>query len=258
MDAWWHQEVIDGGKLPLMLCFLAFVVTFAVTRTITRMIRAGRGPFRDRVTSDGTHVHHAVPGLLLLVVGAFLAVGAPEDGIWRPLAGVLVGVGVSLVLDEFALILHLEDVYWSGEGQLSVNVVSLTAACLGLSLVGLSPLGVEDLDGGAVAARLGLSTVLLVHGGLVCCVLLKGKYRSALFGLFLPPIVVVAVVRLARPGSWWARRFYGPRRHERAAQRAVAFGHRWGPLVRRWDDLVGGTPSRPDPAPAAGAGAGDD
>jgi hypothetical protein len=30
---------------------------------------------------------------------------------------------MSLVLDEFALILHLQDVYWNGEGQLSVEAL---------------------------------------------------------------------------------------------------------------------------------------
>jgi hypothetical protein len=89
-----------------MLCFLAFVVTFAVTRMITRLIRDGRGPFRDQV-AGGTHIHHAVPGLILLIVGAFTSVGAPDALGWECVAAVLIGIGVSLVLDEFALILHL-------------------------------------------------------------------------------------------------------------------------------------------------------
>jgi hypothetical protein len=71
MASWWHRDVIAAGKLPLMLCFLAFVVTFVLTRTITRMIRAGRGPFRNQVTASGTHIHHSVPGIILLIIGAF-------------------------------------------------------------------------------------------------------------------------------------------------------------------------------------------
>jgi hypothetical protein len=77
MASWWHRDVIAAGKLPLMLCFLAFVVTFVLTRTITRMIRDGRGPFRNDVTASGTHIHHSVPGIILLIIGAFTAVGAP-------------------------------------------------------------------------------------------------------------------------------------------------------------------------------------
>jgi hypothetical protein len=69
MASWWHRDMIAAGKLPLMLCFLAFVVTFVLTRTITRMIRDGRGPFRNQVTPSGTHIHHSVPGIILLITG---------------------------------------------------------------------------------------------------------------------------------------------------------------------------------------------
>src|ERR1700712_3665875 len=138
-----------------MVCFLAFVVTFLVTRGITRSIRSGRGPFRDQVTSSGVHVHHAIPGLVLLIVGAFVSVGAPDAGPWPIIAALLIGVGVSLVLDEFALLLHLDDVYWSNEGRVSVDMVSLTAACLGLVLVGGGPGGVDPAGGPGSAAATG-------------------------------------------------------------------------------------------------------
>ena len=76
MEAWLEREFIESGRLPLFLCFLAFVLTFLVTRVITRTIRSGRGPFGDNVSPSGLHIHHAVPGVIILVVGAFLAVGA--------------------------------------------------------------------------------------------------------------------------------------------------------------------------------------
>jgi hypothetical protein len=75
------------------------------------------------VTASGTHIHHAVPGIILLIAGAFTAVGGPGSLGWRSSAAVMVGIGTSLVMDEFALILHLQDVHWSGEGQLSVEAV---------------------------------------------------------------------------------------------------------------------------------------
>ena len=146
MLSWWHRDVIASGKLPLMLCFVSFVVTFVSTRTITRLIRDGRGPFRN-VTAGGTHVHHSVPGIILLMIGAFTAVGGPGTLRWLSFSAIAVGIGTSLVLDEFALILHLQDVYWSSEGQLSVEAVSLVAACLGLALVGFSPLRVPTASG---------------------------------------------------------------------------------------------------------------
>ena len=148
MSGWWQRDIVDAQKWPLMLCFAAFVATFVVTRLITRLIRTGRGPFRDRVTGSGVHIHHSVPGIALLVVGAFIAVGTGTPGVIFGLAAVMIGAGVSLVLDEFALILHLQDVYWSNEGRLSVNLVSLTAAYLGLALTGLSPTGVRGRSPG--------------------------------------------------------------------------------------------------------------
>ena len=51
----------------------------------------------------------------------------------------MIGIGTSLVLDEFALILHLSDVYWSEQGRVSIEVVSLAIAAMGLVLVGLQP-----------------------------------------------------------------------------------------------------------------------
>src|ERR1017187_5760362 len=164
MISWWHGDVIAAGKLALMLCFLAFVVTFVTTRTITRMIRDGRGPFRNQVTAGGTHIHHAVPGIILLIIGAITAIGGPGSLGWRSFAAVAVGTGMSLVLDEFALILHLQDVYWCGEGRLSVEAVTLTAACLGLALVGFSPFGIQGASGIERSVRLSATVLLLIDG----------------------------------------------------------------------------------------------
>ncbi|MGA2827716.1 MAG: hypothetical protein ABSF03_16580 [Streptosporangiaceae bacterium] len=249
MASWWHRDVIAAGKLPLMLCFLAFVVTFVSTRTITRLIRDGRGPFRNQVTASGTHIHHSVPGLILLMVGAFTAVGGPGSLGWRSFAGVLVGMGTSLVLDEFALILHLQDDYWSGQGQLSVEAVTLTAACLGLALVGFSPFGVQGVDGIELSFRLSATGVFLVDGVLAVICALKGKYRSALFGLFVLPIAAIGALRLARPSSIWARHRYHGERLERSERRAAAFDRRWGPVLLDWENFIGGRPSRPAQPP---------
>jgi hypothetical protein len=247
MASWWHRDVIAPGKLPLMLCFLAFVVTFVVTRTITRMIRDGRGPFRNQVTASGTHIHHSVPGIILLIIGAFTAVGGPDSLGWRSFAAVAVGVGTSLVLDEFAMILHLQDVYWSGEGQLSVEAVSLTAACLGLALAGFSPFGIRDIDNIELTLRLTASGILIIDGVLSFICVLKGKYRTALFGLFLPPVGMVGALRLARPSSIWARHYYQGERLERATRRAADFDRRWTPLQSDWENFIGGKPSQPNP-----------
>jgi hypothetical protein len=244
MHGWWQQEIVDSGKWPLMLSFVSFVVTFLTTRLITRLIRAGHGPFGNIVTSSGTHIHHAVPGIILLIVGAFTAIGsAPAGlGVWFGIAAVMIGAGVSLVLDEFALILHLQDVYWSNEGRLSVNLVSLTAAYLGFTLTGFSPLGVGSVGDGELVLRLSAIAAAAVHAGLVLITVLKGKYRLAVLGLPLPVFALAGAVRLARPGSVWARRRYSPERAARAKDRANRFDDRWRPAIDRWDSLLGGVP----------------
>jgi hypothetical protein len=247
MGSWWHRDEIVAGKLPLMLCFLAFVVTFVLTRTITRMIRDGRGPFKNNVTSGGIHIHHAVPGIILLIVGAFTSVASPFGLAWRSAAAVLIGVGTSLVLDEFALILHLQDVYWSGEGQLSVQVVSLTAACLGLLVAGFSPLGVVGVDNIEETFRLTATTILCIDGALAFVCVLKGKYRTALFGIFLSPVALFGALRLGRPNSIWARWRYRGKTLERATRRAADFDKRWSPLQTDWANFIGGKPSQPNP-----------
>jgi hypothetical protein len=247
MLSWWHRDVIAAGKLPLMLSFVAFVLTFVTTRTITRLIRDGRGPFRN-VTAGGTHIHHSVPGIILLIIGAFTAVGGPTAMGWLCFSGVMVGIGTSLVLDEFALILHLQDVYWSGEGQLSVEAVSLVAACLGLALVGFSPVRVSDVDAAELSLRISATGVLILDAFLALTCVLKGKYRSGLFGLFLPPVGLVGAVRLARPGSIWARHRYHGKRLEHATRRAADFDRHWRPVQAGWDDFIGGRPSQPNPS----------
>jgi hypothetical protein len=238
---WWDEQVIDSGRLPLFLCLLAFVITFVVTRLITRSIRSGRGPFADSVSDSGLHIHHAVPGVIILVCGAFLAVGAHGEAGWAELAGVLVGVGTSLVLDEFALILRLDDVYWSEEGRVSVELVALAAACLGLVVIGANPF---EFDGSAgIVAAIASLTTIATHLTLVLITVMKGKYPTALFGAFIPGLASISALRLARPDSRWARRHYDEAKLGRARARAARFDRRWDPVRRGLTDFIGGQPA---------------
>lgn len=244
--------VIDV-RLPFLLLFTSFVVTFLATRIITRMIRAGVGPFRNNVR-DGVHVHHSVPGIILLIIGAFMAVGA-QSTFWSCVAAVLIGIGTSLVLDEFALILHLQDVYWTDEGRTSVEMVSLAAACLGFVLVGIVPFDDSDFNGSGGAVRwVGITLAVLSYSSVLICVL-KGKYRLALVASFVPLIGWIGAVRLARPSSWWARRRYSADDLARAERRAQEFDAHLYPWFRRLSDLIAGSPS-PSVSAAHGAVAG--
>jgi hypothetical protein len=248
VGSWFRDQIVDSGHFPLFLCFAAFIVTFVTTRVITRMIRADKGPFKDNVTDSGVHVHHAVPGIILMTIGAFTAVAADTDSAWSVVAALMIGIGSSLVLDEFALILRLQDVYWDAEGRVSVEMVALAAACLGLVLVGLNPLALADDDLPATLVTIAL------HLALVAGCVAKGKLKTALFGVFIPFLALVGCIRLARPRSRWARRRYSDAKLARATERARRHDARYGPAARWLSDFVAGKPTATsEPAPRGSA-----
>ncbi|MET9917902.1 hypothetical protein ABZZ04_12555 [Streptomyces sp. NPDC006435] len=245
MGHWFERNIVEPGKLPLLLALAAFVLTFAVTRFVTRMIRAGKGPFRN-VTSGGMHIHHVVPGVVLSVIGGFGAVASGRHGPGAGICAVVFGVGAGLVLDEFALILYLDDVYWTEEGRKSVEAVVLTAALVLLVLAGFSPLGVNELSSDEQQDRLGVILTLVVNFCFVLIALFKGKVRLAVVGTLVPFVALVGALRLARPTSMWARRFYRNRHRARARALLRAYHHdvRWAGPRRRFQDLIGGAPDR--------------
>ncbi|AZG46484.1 hypothetical protein [Gordonia insulae] len=235
---------ITGARLPLFLLFLSFVVTFLVTRLITRLIRAGKGPFKNNVRG-GVHIHHAVPGIILTVGGAFVSVAVNGSSPGAEISAVFIGIGTSLVLDEFALILHMQDVYWAREGQLSVQVVCLTIAALGLSVLGVNPLQSDDSDKVSIGPLVLSVNLPIAIACLLICVA-KGKYSTAAIGAFIAPVAWIGAIRLARPRSRWARKRYSPEKLARATQRATTFDARYGSWGLDVEDLVAGRPTGPD------------
>ena len=102
----YQDEIVDPGKQPLWFLLIAFLLTFALVRFITHSIRAGRfcRVFHN-VSAGGTHLHHLVPGILLVLASGVLGFGLPPGAAREPLA-ILFGIGMALTLDEFALWLH--------------------------------------------------------------------------------------------------------------------------------------------------------
>ena len=101
------------------------------------MIRAGIGPFHN-VSSGGLHIHHLVWGILLLLIVGYLwliEVGTGSNWI-ASVSAVLYGVGAALTLDEFALWLNLQDVYWTSTGRQSIDAVLIFAAGLSVGIWG--------------------------------------------------------------------------------------------------------------------------
>ncbi|MFI6483588.1 hypothetical protein ACIBH1_37050 [Nonomuraea sp. NPDC050663] len=252
MGDWFAREIVDTGRLR-MFCFLAaFIVTFLFIRFSVRMIRRQVRWWPGNVTPGGHHIHHVVFGLVFMCVGGIggLVIEAPSS----PAAGVtaaLFGVGAALVLDEFALVLHLKDVYWSEQGRLSVQVVFVAIALCGLALLGLRPLGIEDFgpdDGDDVAeAAWVIGLTLVFNLAMASITLLKGKIWTGLIGLFVGLFSIVGAIRLARPGSPWARWRYteGSRKLDRATRREARLYRPVRHLVTKLGDLIAGGPSSP-------------
>jgi hypothetical protein len=223
----------------------AYLVTFLVTRFITRAIRSGRGPFRD-ASVGGVHVHHEVYGIFLLLGSGTAEITYRPEPPWAYVVAVLFGTGAALTLDEFALWLHLDDVYWSREGRSSVDAVLIALVVGALLLVGANPFDADRVRGeGLVAAT------VLVNLTLALVSILKGRVVLGVAGVFVPVLALVGTVRLARPSSPWARRWYRPgSRRLRRSQARYPAGRR-----TRWDGLVDLFAPTLPPGPAGGKAA---
>jgi hypothetical protein len=119
----------------------SFYLAFAIVRFVTHAIRSGVAPFHDLEIS-GRHIHHLVFGILILLAvgyGWLLEFGSEISANSR-LSGrvmaMLYGIGAALTLDEFALWLNLEDVYWVREGRASIDAVLLFGAFMIVGLLG--------------------------------------------------------------------------------------------------------------------------
>lgn len=230
----------------MLLALFSFVVCFLLTRTITRMIRAGKGPFGD-VTPGGMHIHHVVPGVVLTVVGGFGAAGTSTHGVAAAVCAVVFGVGAGLVLDEFALILHLDDVYWTEQGRKSVEVVVLAAALAALAIGGFAPLGVDSLNSDQEQNRTTAIVTIVINCCFAIITFLKGKPRMGLIGVLVPFVALFGAARLARPGSMWAKRVYRnrPKARARATLRGYHHDARWTGPRKKLESWLGGIPISP-------------
>lgn len=250
MDGW-VRHIVAEGRLPL-LCFLSgFLIAFLFIRLSVRLIRAEVSWWPGNVTPGGHHVHHVVFGVVCMTVsgGALITVYVDGSQTTGAVLAAVFGIGTALVLDEFALIFYLEDVYWSAQGRTSVDAVFVAVAVTVMVLFGLRPLEFFDVAGfrddpspGVVVLVLALA---LTNLALAVVTLAKGKIWTGLAGLFFFPLLIVGAIRLSRPGAPWARWRYThrPARMVRALHREKTLRR---PVVRAkiWvQDAIAGSPN---------------
>jgi hypothetical protein len=218
----YDRSIVETGKEPELLFFVAFLVSFGFIRTSAHMIRAQVSWWPGNVQVGGTHIHHLVWGILLLMISGYAAVSFQPDSPGAELAAIGFGIGTGLTLDEFALWLTLRDVYWEREGRRSIDAVIVVAAFAGVMLIGFRA-WIDLADGvAAVVFHLVGWTALLTVAAVVVN-LLKGKFGVAIVGFFIWPVAWVGALRLARPESPWGRR-YPDHKRARAATRFAGAG----------------------------------
>jgi hypothetical protein len=224
----------------------SMLLSFGFIRFSTRMIRAEVSWWPGNVSPGGLHIHHLVFGIVFMMIAGFLNFVIQPASPWFEILAGLFGVGMGLTLDEFALWLHLEDVYWAEEGRSSVDAVVFAAILGGGIIVGFVP-----LDAGGGGSTLAIVATVVLDLAICAFVALKGKISAAVIGMFIPPVAWVAAIRLARPGSYWARRRY-PEGSDKLAE-ATGRKERHDRHVRRFQDLIGGAPSLPSPGTGDGS-----
>ncbi len=254
MVSWFDDTIVKTNRLPLFCVFAGILIGFLFIRLSVRMIRAQVKWWPGNVSPGGVHIHHVVFGTIFMLVAGIAGFALPDRAyVGLCITGGLFGIGAALVLDEFALILHLQDVYWSEEGRTSVDAIFVAIAAVGLLLLGFRPLSLASDDFRNTGSIIGTSVLILYYLALIAITLLKGKVWLGLFGILLPFILLFSAVRVARPRSPWARWRYqpgkrrGPAKMERAIKRERRYRQ---PLIKAKDRLqnaLAGAPSEPNP-----------
>jgi hypothetical protein len=225
MADWYRTQLVDTGRSVALWVLIGFLVTYGLTRWITRRIRArdasggdDEGASIKDVYIGGVHVHHQVWGILLILTVGLVEFRYHPDSPWKDILGALFGVGAALALDEFALWFHLEDVYWTDEGRKSIDAV-MVAVVVGVAvLLSSSPVGLDPNTAHNEGYLIASATVIINLTFAIIC-LLKGKLATGLVALPVPLVGLIGAIRIAKPSSFWARRWYAEPKMSKATAR---------------------------------------
>jgi hypothetical protein len=200
----YDDHIQAPGKELHFLILIAFVLSFGFIRTSAHMIRAQVSWWPGNVeTKSGTHVHHLVWGILLLLSMGYIGISTDIGSPWLEFVAIAFGIGMGLTMDEFALWLNLQDVYWQEKGRQSIDAVVVTVCMLVIALLGLQ-FWIDVWD--AVLVLLGFERgnswiaipIQLIGIGLAVVCFRRGRKLAGLFGLFVPLVALVGAVAPSR------------------------------------------------------------
>jgi hypothetical protein len=196
----YEHHIEAAGKETHFLILVAFLCSFGFIRTSAHMIKAQVSWWPGNVeTKSGTHIHHLVWGILLILVMGYLGIATNIPSPWFELVAIAFGIGMGLTMDEFALWLNLEDVYWTEKGRESVDAAVVTVGLLLIALLGLQ-FWIDIYD--AVLVLCGFDRgsewiaipVQILGVGLAVVCFRKGRKIVGLVGLFVPLVALVGAV----------------------------------------------------------------
>jgi hypothetical protein len=239
---WGNLE--DHHEQAVFLVLVGFIGSFAFIRMSTRIIRSESiSWWPGNVESEsGIHLHHLVFGIVTMMAAGTLGFVSDGRTPYTEICALLFGVGVGLTIDEFALWVHLEDVYWAEEGRSSVDATVIAAAAMLLIVLGVSPVVIDSSSTEALITSILLTIIAF---GCVAICFAKGRVLHGTIGIFVAPVAFYGAGRIGKPRSAWARYRYGERRPKKQARAVERFApeRRTERFKEAFRDIVGGKPS---------------
>ncbi len=238
----WNDQLVANDRQGVFLVLVGFVGSFAFIRMSTRMIRAEVSWWPGNIESEsGLHVHHLVFGIITMMVAGTLGFAAFGHSPLTEICAFFFGIGAGLTIDEFALWVYLEDVYWAEQGRSSIDATVIAAALIGLIVVGVNPF--EQSEEGVTAIE-SIATWLVIIG-FVGASFVKGRRLHGIIGVFFPPLAIYATCRIGKPQSPWAHHRYGAKHPKKQEKSEARFrpDRRTERFKEAFRDIVGGKPS---------------
>ncbi|HET6571122.1 MAG TPA: hypothetical protein VFG58_06515 [Solirubrobacterales bacterium] len=240
----WNDQILADEKQGLFLVLVGFILSFAFIRMSTRLMRSPRVTWwpGSVVSDSGVHVHHLVFGIVTMMIAGALGFLALGESPYAEICAFAFGVGAGLTIDEFALWVYLDDVYWAEEGRSSIDATVIAAAGMMLILLGFSPFSFDTSSVEQTIASIAGAALVFA---LVAICFAKQRVLHGAVGFFVFPLAIYGAARLGKPGSPWARRRYGERNPGRQAKAEDRFkpDRHTERFKNAFRDVVGGKPS---------------
>jgi hypothetical protein len=237
----WTDQISGQHRDGIFLVLVGFIASFAFIRMSTRLMRSPRFSWwPGSVVSDGgVHIHHLVFGICTMILAGTVGFASSGTQPWFDIAAGLFGIGAGLTIDEFALWVYLDDVYWSEEGRKSVDATVIAAAGMLLILFGFQPFDLTTSSSTEVISSFAYAVFVFA---MVAICFAKGRIMHGWVGFFFLPVAIYGASRIGKPDSPWGRRFYGERSPEKQAKASARFlpDRRTERFKQRFRDVVGG------------------